>query len=463
MKNKALKYFIPVFFFLGQRQLAAQDNGVAIRLDSLTLENAIEYVMKNSTDLSVQKLKRQQDEVELSRLHTNNIPDIYLSGDMRRNIIIPSTPIPASMINSSADPNQMIYMKFNTDWNSGAGINMSYDIFNPSTIRQSAEQKQLNRINSYDSHITERDLVSNVSQAYAGCVISQAQLESFITDTAFYHRSMIEAASLYKKEKISVTEKNNAVIAYNTSLMQYLQAERVLNEARTNLLYVLGIDVSEKNIKTLHLSEDIQGLYLKMMKPDSDASTIGPASGQMENSLGLSRQNEMVILAESRTKTARMKYLPSLSVNGYYGANYYDNKLNLNDGSMWHGNSYVGLSLKIPLTQVFNTSREVSHFKLQEEIEKANLQKMQNQKEKDLADAKGRLEVYKREYEMNLENYDLSVQNLKSSQERFAKGYILEKDLLSMQLQCRNALQSLLQAAYNVFISATDLKKTQEE
>jgi outer membrane protein len=463
MKNKTFKYSILFFFFTGQLHVAAQEKAVAIRLDSLTLEKAIEYVMKNSTELSIQDLKHRQDEMELSRLQNSKIPDVYLSGDLRRNIIIPATPIPASLMNPGASPDQMVFMKFNTEWNSAAGINLSYDIFNPSTFRQSSEQKQLNKINSYDAGISEKDLISSVSQAYAGCVISQAQLESFKTDTTFYFKSMIEAVSLYKKEKISLAGKNNAVIAYNTSLIQYLQAVRVLNEAKTNLLNVMGMKISERNIDSLRLSEDIRTLYSKIMDSGSDIDAGDSLSCQLDKSLGLSRQNEVVLLAESRTKSAKLKYLPSVTVNGYYGTNYYDNSLNLKEGSLWRGNSFVSLSLRIPITQVFTTSKEVSHFKLQEEIEKANLQNMQNQKEKELADVRGRLEVYKREYEMNLENYDLSIQNLKASQESFEKGYILEKDLLSEQLKCRNALQSLLQAAYNVFISATDLKKAQEE
>lgn len=463
MKNRTIKYSVLLFIFAGQLNIAAQDNGSAVRLESLTLENAIEYVMKNSAELSVQNLKRRQDEADLSRLKDSRIPDVYLSGDVKRNIIIPSTPVPASMINPGADPGQLIYMKFNTDWNSGAGINFSYDIFNPQTFRQTAEQRQLNKVNSYDLRISEKDLVADLSQAYAGCVISQTQLESLSADTAFYYNSMTEAAGLYKKEKISMAEKNNAVIAYNNSKMQYLQAVRVLNESKTNLLNVMGVEVNDKNIESLRLSEDIRTLYSKVVHQESGIDATDTVSGQAGRSLSLARQNEMVLLAQGRTKSARLKYLPSLSVSGFYGANYYDNNLNLDDKTLWHGNSYLGISLRIPVTQAFTTGREVSRLKLQEQIEKASLQKMQNLKEKELADARGRLETYKREYEINLENYELTTQNLKASQASFEKGYILEKDMLSVQLQCRNALQNLLQSAYNVFIGATELRKAEED
>ena len=158
----------------------------------------------------------------------------------------------------------MLYMKFNTDWNSGAGINVSYDIFNPATFRQASEQKLQNRISSYDTRISETDIRAGIAQAYAACVISQDQLESMKSDTAFYHSSLMEATILFHQEKISLTDKNNAVIAYNTSIMQYRNAERVLNAAKANLLYLMGAEVSVRNIDALHLSEDIPALYAKM-------------------------------------------------------------------------------------------------------------------------------------------------------------------------------------------------------
>ena len=462
MKNKMI-YVLSLFLFLKILPVAAQDKVSSLSTDHLTLEGAIDFALNNSPILTAQKLRQENDVQELSRIQRSKMPDIYISGDIRRNLIIPSTPIPASMINTGADPNQILYMKFNTDWNSGAGINLSYDIFNPVTFRQASEQKIQNRISSYDTRISETDVRAGIAQAYAACVIAQDQLESLKSDTAFNHSSLMEATNLFRLEKISVTDKNNAVMAYNISIMQFHNAERVLQAAGANLLYLMGTEVTVENIAALHLSEDIPTLYAKL-NPGSSGSKISNQSiDSIATGYGLARQSEVIVLAQSRIKSAHARYAPSLSLGGFYGTNYYGNSFNPGDGSLWHGNSYLALSLKIPLTQSFTTSKEVARLKLQKQIEQENLRDMQNRNSKERLDAENLLSVSQKEYEIYRQNYELSTANLNASRAQIDKGYIQDKDYLSEQVKCRNAYQNFLQAAYNVFINAINLQKLEEE
>ncbi|MDP4275681.1 MAG: TolC family protein [Bacteroidota bacterium] len=455
MKNKILYTTLLILFPGILWPIAAQKPVSTLNLDHLTLDEAIAYSLNNSPELAVKRLMQQKDEQELSKVQRSKIPDIYLSNDYRRNIIIPSTPIPASMMNQGADPSQMLYMKFNTDWNSGAGVNLSYDIFNPAMHRQTSEQKQQNNINRYDTQISETDIRANIARAYAECVISQDQLESLKTDTVYYQQSLAEATELYFKEKISLQDKNNAIIAYNTSLTQFLNAEKVLFSVKANLLYLLGAEVSDKNTAELHLSEDIAALYAKM-----DHSLAGNiASDSLTGGLSLARQAEVIALAESRITSASLKYAPTLSLSGFYGTNFYGNDFNLSDRNHWHGNSYISLSVRIPVTRALTTSKEVSQLKLQEQIERENLRKLQNQKNKEWLDAQAQLIASEKEYGMSRKNYSLTTENLKAAQALLGKGYLLNKDYLSEQVKCRNAYQNVLQSAYNVFINVINLQK----
>ena len=94
MKNQIV-YALPLFLFMGMLPVAAQEQVSSLSTDHLTLEGAIVYALNNSPELTAQRLKQEKDEQELSRIQRSKIPDIYLSGDIRRNLIIPSTPIPA--------------------------------------------------------------------------------------------------------------------------------------------------------------------------------------------------------------------------------------------------------------------------------------------------------------------------------------------------------------------------------
>ncbi|HNW56276.1 MAG TPA: TolC family protein [Bacteroidales bacterium] len=458
MKNYMI-YAVLLDVFLGMQTLAAQEHAGTIPLDQLTLDRAISYALNNSPELNVQRLKQQKDEQELSKIQRDKIPDVYLSGDVRRNLIIPSTPIPASMINPAAAPDQMLYMKFNTDWNSGAGINFSYDIFNPATFRQASEQKIQNKISNFDTKISETDIQADIAQAYAECVISQDQLESLKYDTVFYYHSWKEAIILYQQAKISLPDKNNAVIAYNTSIMQYLNAERVLNAAKAKLLYKMGVEVSVKNTEALHLSEDIPALHAKMDHAEYGVTAGNRVTDSVLHGPVLARQAEVIALSESRIKSAQLKYAPLFSMTCFYGNNYYGNAFNPGDGSLWHGNSYIAVSLKVPLTQAFTTSKEVAQLKLQQQIERENMRRMQNQKSQEWLDARNQLMTSEKEYEMYRQNYEMSAENLKASMAQVDKAYIQDKDYLAEQVRCRNSYQSFLQAAYNVFINKINLQK----
>lgn len=457
MKSKILIILL-VIIFHGIKTISAQENTGTISLEKISLDGAIAVSLKNSPDIIVQKIKQQKDEQELARIKTGRIPNIYLSGDLRRNIIIPSTPIPALMMDPTASADKIVFMKFNTDWNSGTGINLTYDIFNPATVKQTSEQKIQNKINGYESQISERELVSNVTMAYAGGVIAQAQYESLKEDTAYYSKSVHDAYELYNKEKISLADKNEILISYNTSLMKFMQAGQILNSAKADLLYLLGVEVNEKNISQLSLADDIPTLYNKVIKSVPEKSTSG-SSDSLSKSIRLAQQSEVISLAASRIKSSNLKYLPTVSLTGFYGTNFYSNTFSLTDNGLWHGNSYVALSLKIPLTQSLTTTKEISQLKLQEKIEKENLRRMANQKSKELNEAEGQLLQYQKEYEINKRNYDLSAENLKTSQSRFDKGYTLTKELLSDQSRCRAAYQSYLLSAYNVFTESITLNK----
>ncbi|HEX2922135.1 MAG TPA: TolC family protein [Bacteroidales bacterium] len=426
-------------------------------LGNITLDEAIQLGVSNSPKLISQKLKLQKEEQELSRVKLSKIPDINVTGDLRRNIIIPTTPIPASIMNPAADPDQMLYMKFNTGWNSTAGINLSLDIFNPATYRQTKDQKIKNKITEYDLQISENDLRADIAKAYAACVISQDQVESFSSDTAFYRKSLDESETLYSRQNISLTEKNNAFIAYNTSIMQYQNAVNVLNESKANLLYLLGMETSAQKIDLLHVAEDIDALYNKM-NPVAQGY-VRTKGDFVATGTELSRQSEIVVLTQNQVRSSRMKIAPSLSLKGFYGSNFYSNDFDFGNGDFWHGNSYLALSLKVPLTQSLATNKETSQLKLQKQIETENLREMQNLKSREWLDAKNKLIVSMREYEILQQNYELSLENLNASKAQLDKEYIQEKDFLQEKVTNRNAYQSFLQAAYNVFLNTIELKK----
>jgi len=195
----------------------------------------------------------------------------------------------------------------------------------------------------------------------------------------------------------------------------------------------------------LQLEEDIPTLLGKMEQHTATAVTA--------KELEVMKQTGMVSLATLRIRSAAWKYAPTLSLNGYLGTNYYNNELRLFDNRYWRGNSYLGLSLKLPISQAFTTAKEVARLKVQQRLEEANLLEIRNRQEKERLQEISQRAVQRESYRLSEENLKMSRQNLRAAQLQYEKGYILQQQLLNEQRNTQLAWQGYLQAAYDLFSS----------
>ena len=421
-----------------------------LNTERLTLEETIAYALEHAPERIRQKLMVGEAELRLDEARLQNLPDIYASGDLRRNLIIPSTPVPAHLFDPNASEGELMYLQFNTSWNASAGLNLSYDLFSPEKVNRVGEQKQQLKIQQYDEMISEKELREQVAIAYAECVIAKEQLRSCVQDTTYYALLLSNAGDLYEKGQLSLVEKNEAQKAYNESVANCLKAEKIAEDAGANLLFLAGAEVTPQNVATLQLEEDIPTLLSKM---EQHASAV--VTGK---ELEVMKQSEMVSLAALRTESAEWKYAPTLSLNGYLGTNYYNNELRLFNDRYWRGNSYLGLSLKIPISQSLTTAKEVSRLRLQQQLEEASLLEIRNRQEKERLQERSQLAVQRESYRLSEENMAISEQNLEAAQMQYEKGYILQQELLSEQLKAQLTRQSYLQAAYDLFTGLVTMK-----
>lgn len=413
--------------------------------ESLTLEGAIQQALAHSPTLSVEKMKNEAASIEVEESRLQHIPEIYLSGDIRQNLVIPATPVPANVFDPSAKEGELMYLKFNTKYNSSAGVNLRFDLFNPDKINRVTEKKHQQRIQKYDTEISEEDLKERVALAYAECVIAEEQQKLLRGDTAYYAELLRNASQLYLKEKISLAGKNDTHRAYNESVASYLEAAKIAGDRKAELLYLMGMDVTAANVTSLSIAEDIPALLGALEMKALPTCDLAARE--------VLRQQEVVDLASLRLKSASWKYAPTLTLNGYYGTNYYNHELTLFNGNLWRGSSYIGISLRVPVTQSFSTSKEISRLRLTQLMEQENLRDIRNNREKERLNELSLLQVRKESYRLNWENWEMSQQNEAAVHFQFDKGYIQQSGLLNEKMKMQQNRQRFLQSAFDLFSS----------
>lgn len=418
-------------------------SAVAFAQETYTLDKAVTYAMDHSPVLNINKLKLQEASIQVDESKLQYVPDIYLSGDLRRNLIIPATPVPANVFDPSASEGELMYLKFNTKWNSSAGLNMKYDLFNPEKVNSVAKQQHQLRIQEYDTEMSEAELKEKVALAYADCIIAEEQVKLLKDDVVYFEELLDNANQLFKKEQISLSEKNDANRAYNESVSKFLEAEKIAGDRKAELLYLIGKDVTSENIESLFLEEDIPSLLEKVEQKKTSKNIL--------NDLEVLRQQEVTNLASLKVKSAQLKYAPTLSLNGYLGSNYYNNDFSLFNNNHWRGNSYIGLSVMLPISRSLNTTKEVSRLRLQQQMETENLRDIRNKQEKERLNNLSLLQVRQKNYQLSRDSWEMSLQNSKAVQLQYEKDYIRQSDLLNEQQKAGQYRHNFLQAAYDLF------------
>src|SRR5690554_1994872 len=151
-------------------------------LRHLTLDDAISRVLERSPGQLEQRIKVEEARLQLKDARLQHIPTVHASGDLRRNLIIPSTPVPAYLFNPDAGEDETMYLKFNTEWNASAGLNLTYDLFSPDKVYATSEREQQLKIQEYDALISEQEARERIALSYAGCIIAMEQLHALAVD-----------------------------------------------------------------------------------------------------------------------------------------------------------------------------------------------------------------------------------------------------------------------------------------
>lgn len=325
-----------------------------------------------------QSLRYQQDQAqtqisreEYREILQNRLPVFYVDAQLQRNLITPTTPVPAIAFDPSAAEGDIIPLKFATNWSSRVGVQLEWNLFNPRRIAE--EQEQLLTIEKAELQEQEsaQDWKRDLTLAYASVVLATQQYEVALQDSATY--AVILATSQAR------TEEGRELPASYLSAQQEFERKRIqLHEAWSVLVDAdlelrRYVDLSE----TMHLSSDIAGITDFVSGPSQINYTL--------RSLEIDQQ-----ITQVQQQDTRRSLLPSLSFNGYIGEQFYSNELRLFQEGRWFGNSYVNLSLQIPLSAYITAqptfrklaqSYELQNLSIQEErrADEINRQQQTNQ------------------------------------------------------------------------------------
>lgn len=363
-----------------------------------------------ATASSYQKLKQANINLELAKLSIKaqslgRLPLIYGEANLQRNLIIPSTPVPAIAFDPGAAPDEILPLQFATDWSAKAGIQFSMDLFNPRNKLAIKSAELDTKTAKLDYEKTLKDWKKDATTAYAKVVISSGQYLEAIVDSARYVAIVSVTSDRHKAGRTTLVELNKARQEFINKQTQVSEAYRVLEVANIELSKFVDIRQFNK------LSSSMNEILSKLAEESKNLELESIQIEQQKVSLQL--------------KNLKLEALPTLSLNAFYGNQFYNNNFSLWNNNNWFGNSYVNVGLRLPISEAVDRALKKKQLSLQNRVLLSKFQEEQG-----LAAANNKQEALNIfQAQKALENAKaierLSAENMELVQDQYGAGKIL--------------------------------------
>lgn len=416
--------------------------------NGLTFKNALNMAMKDNPQYAVKKLEAESAALKVRKQITDHLPDVYVTGGIQYNFQIPSTPIPMKFIDPGSDSDEIYPAKFATKHNANWGINFSYDLFNPEKINSVRSERKLAEISRLDKEIQRIILTNTVRLDYAANLIAKRQIEYCKSDS-IHAQSALEYTRNRNREGIASDE--DLILSeenYNDMQIRSLGAYADLFKSRQRLLADLGIDPLSQEGDKIFLIDTLEDLLMEI-ETDSDNEKVA---------LSLAKDSLQEVVSRYEWKRAAIKFLPTLTLVGFYGNNYFSPKFDLTNSKSWFTNSYVGLKLTLPLMGDLKSNEERKIAGIKHETDKMTTLQDRIDRSKNLAAYQTELNKAKSEMLLRKKNMELNEKRVSILKEQMNEGRIYPAKLQEGLKDLQKSHTDYLQAVYNVFVAKANLE-----
>lgn len=426
----SLKYILILYLAFAVNVFPQQ-----VKLNSVN--DAIEYALKNNPDLEIYKQNQSKAEYDYKSLKHFWLPSINANFSGVNNTDLPVTTVPGEIFGR---PGTTVEAQFGQQYNYNAGINLSKSILD------------------FQSRFTAKISEMNVEIAKANSAVYKQKLAEQVA--LYYYTSIISSKALNVNEE-------NLKAAENTLAIVKQKFEEGIADKHTVNLAKINKNSIEQNINSFKIVLDQCNSNLRILFGlDAETEIIFNEKIDVYNTeiptlefLGPDKSLEIYKLqmkqADYKVSQQRANWYPKLSFNAYIGAQQYRDNFGMTFGSNdWSKVSYVSLNISIPIFNKLTTINKVNSAQIEQDIAQNTLTNaMLNSKIgdeltlKEFKHSKEAVASAKDSYHISKENADLQYQ-------KYEQGLVgLDKYLDSFDdyLKAEVAYLNLLLDSYNYY------------
>ncbi len=370
-----------------------------------SLTDCINHALEHNLSIRQSEISKQLREVELSTARARRLPAFSASASENfsfgRGLTADNTYANANTTSTS--------LSLGADLPVFSGLDITNGIKQSRLQLQAAVE---------DLAKAKEDISVAVAQAYVEILYNKELLK--VAEIQASHDAVLLEEIKIKRETGTLSEAE--VSAQQATLAQSrlseIQARNNYNMAVLNLSQLLELPTPEGFVI---LEPDVDGAALSLlMNPEdiyAEALGIKPSV--------LSAQT-MVEYAKLNVARAKGSYLPTLSINGGIGTNFYTSSthqsLNFNDQIKNNFSQYIGISLNIPIFSRLNIRNQVRSAKLNQTNQELQLESVKKDLYKEIQQAYYNAVASQAKYSSSFESAQSAERHFLLTEEKYKNG-----------------------------------------
>jgi outer membrane protein len=413
--------------------------------DTFSLFEAQLYAIENA-----EKYKREQLEVEIAKkqiveTRAMGLPQINGEVNFQHFLELPVQVFNSSAFDPTAPEDALTELRAGTDYNSSAALRVNQLIFDGSYIVGLQVSRFYKSFVDDNLKKTKQEILMDVTQAYELTLVSRENKLFLDTLVAATKQLLEKQEALF--ELGMITEEDVDQIRYSL-----LQAETNLSAANytyDNAVAMLKLAMAYPQEENINLSDDLETIMRGAISSSLE--------GDISNNLDLLLLSKRKRLSEYDLQNMKMNNLPSLGAFFNQSYNYFSNDIELLNWDRWFAQSFVGVSLSIPIFSSGERWAKVQKAKIAVKQNEYAIQELERtlkfreiQLKNDFSQALKQIELQRKNVELAQRIYNNSLQKAEIGKENPILVTQKYSQLVGAQTQRVNAMIDMFNARLNL-------------
>jgi outer membrane protein len=418
---------------------------------SYSLKQAQEYALKNSPVVINKQLEKEIASKKVWELTASGLPQVEATGNFQNFIDIPTTVVPANAFNPMAPSDELVGLRFGTDYNVTGAITVNQLIFNGSYFVGLQASKTYQLLAEKDVKKAELEVKEMVAQSYYSILILQENLLILDSSFAKMQKLLVDTKILAENKVIESTDADQLEVNVLTVKNAVDQMKRQLEVSKNLLKLNMGLPLDVEVVLT-----DDASVFVQVLNPESAMAV----SFDVQNNIDYQLMQVQFSLARLDMKNKQAGYMPSLGAFFNHQQQAFRNDFDFFDKDKnWFPATIWGLSLQVPIFSSGMRMSQVSQARIKTEQVQTAIEQLENslkvQSLKLQSDFSGALDTYENEKK----KAEVTAEILRKTEIKFKEKVASGLELTQVQNQYLNAEASRVNALYNLITTKIALDK----